>query len=134
MIIGLDGYVKVLNLEALTELFSITTEYGVTNLMTYCYKPKVESIPVYDINGNLVPEDPYTKYHKQASYCIMFAMTEGTVEIWKITAYCDFFGLSNSTVERFSGFSSIHEGKLLEHVSTYAHGNHLSNNYSTLNH
>ena len=99
---GLDGYIKVLNLEQLTELFSMSTEYGITSLSSYKLLPP----PVFVTKdaGETPPPPP------KPQHAVMFAMTEGTIEMWKITAYCDFFGIGNAVVENMHEFGNLHLG------------------------
>lgn len=80
---SLDNYIKVLNLEALTELFSVPLDYGISNVKVF----KMESV-----NG----------------HACMFAQTDGTIRLWKVTAYCEFFGICASTVSKINTFENMH--------------------------
>ena len=70
---SLDGYIKVLNLELFSELFSLKLDDGISFLKNI-------------------------RYH--GAVTCLFAHTNGVIRVWKVTSCCDYFMNCGYTVQR----------------------------------
>ena len=78
---SLDGMMRVLNLEALNELFSIQVGCGILGMRV-----------VKLCNNN---------FGCFASLC------DGTIKLWKITSVCDFFAVASSKISKLDIFENL---------------------------
>lgn len=95
---GADGYIKVTNLEALQELFTIQTTCDILNLITF---------PLSGQN------------YVSGGYAAMFAMSDGSVNLWKITSCLEFFNIGLSKVETITPFDNLHYKRDLAEYEAY---------------
>ena len=82
---SLDGMMRVLNLEALNELFSIQVGCGILGMRV-----------VKLCNNN---------FGCFASLC------DGTIKLWKITSVCDFFAVASSKISKLDIFENLEAEK-----------------------
>lgn len=82
---SLDGFVKILNLESLNELFTIQCDAGIINMR------------ILNLGGN--------------HHACLFAFTDATIRLWKITSVCDFFSVTSAKINSFQIFDNL-EGEL----------------------
>jgi WD40 repeat protein len=85
---SLDGLIRVLNLEALNELFSIQIDAGVINMR------------VVKLCNN--------------QYGCLASLTDASIRIWKITSVCDFLSVAASKIFGLETFENL-EGELHHH-------------------
>lgn len=78
---SLDGFLKVLNLEALLELFSIQLGVGISGM-------RIINIGMHH-------------------HGILMSTTDATLKLWKITSVCDFFGVTSSKIGRLEVFENL---------------------------
>lgn len=78
---GLDGMMRVLNLEALNELFSIQVGCGILGLR------------VVKLCGN--------------NFGCLASLSDGTIKLWKITAVCEFFSVASSKIAKLDIFDNL---------------------------
>eukprot|EP01031_Cornospumella_fuschlensis_P037994 gene37994-46159_t len=78
---GLDGAVKVLNLEALNELFTIKLDCGIISMQVLKMGP-------------------------HGFGCIL-SLTDASIKLWKITSVCDFFATSSSRIRQINSFENL---------------------------
>ncbi|RYH28853.1 hypothetical protein EON65_10630 [archaeon] len=77
----MDGFVKVLNLEALNELFSIKLDCGILNMQVLKMGPHGHG-------------------------CIL-TLSDASIKLWKITSVCDFFATSSSRIRQIYLFENL---------------------------
>lgn len=85
---SLDGFLKVLNLEALNELFSIHMGVGISGM-------RIINIGMHH-------------------HGVLMSTTDATIKLWKITSVCDFFGVTSSKIARLEVFENL-EAELESH-------------------
>jgi hypothetical protein len=78
---GMDGMLKVLNLEALQELFSIAMEHGILDL-------KVISLG-------------------RSSTGCLFSLADSSISLWRISSCCDFFCNVTAKIFSFEAFDDM---------------------------
>eukprot|EP01033_Poteriospumella_lacustris_P001795 gene1795-1301_t len=86
---SLDGFLKVLNLEALNELFSIHMGVGISGM-------RIINIGMHH-------------------HGVLMSTTDATIKLWKITSVCDFFGVTSSKVARLEVFENLEAELELHH-------------------
>jgi WD40 repeat protein len=82
---SLDGFVKILNLEALNELFVIQCDAGIINMR------------LLNLSAN--------------SCACLFAFDDATLRLWKITSVVEFFAVTSAHIDSFQIFDNL-EGEL----------------------
>eukprot|EP01034_Spumella_vulgaris_P023478 gene23478-29696_t len=80
---SLDGFVKILNLEAMTELYCVNVDSAILEL-------KVISLSATD-----------------SHYGIMFTMADATIKLWKITSCCTFFSVCTSKIAKLTVYENL---------------------------
>lgn len=86
---SLDGFVKVLNLEALNELFCFQVGTGIMGMRI--------------INIGL--------HH----HGILMSTTDASIKLWKITSVCDFFGVASAPIAQLEIFENLEAELELHH-------------------
>jgi WD40 repeat protein len=81
---SLDGFVKILNLEALNELFTFQCDTGILNMRLLRLS---------------------TSFHA----CLL-ALDDASIRLWKITSVCDYFSVTTAKIDTFSLFDN-YEGE-----------------------
>jgi WD40 repeat protein len=77
---SLDGFVKVLNLEAFNELFCVDTGMGITGMKGIRYGLHM---------------------------ACLFSQSNGRIRLWKVTSCCNFFGISAASIESIDCFDNL---------------------------
>lgn len=85
---GMDGFLKVLNLEALNELFCFQIGAGIVNMR------------IINVGNN--------------HHGVLMSTTDATIKLWKITSVCDFFGVASARINRLEVFENL-EAELEQH-------------------
>lgn len=99
---GLDGYVKVFNLEALNELYSINVGAGVIHAKLIQLGSAVPS--------QFAKEIGKTKTSVKSSmsqYGCLLALTDASVKFWKLTSISAFFSVSTSSISNMVSYGNI---------------------------
>lgn len=77
---SMDGFIKVLNLEAFNELFSVDVRVGVSGMKGINYGIHM---------------------------ACLFSQSNGKIRLWKVTSCCNFFGVSAADVEILDCFDNL---------------------------
>jgi WD40 repeat protein len=80
---SLDGFVKILNLEAMTELYCVNVGAAILEL-------KVISLSAYGSHSG-----------------IMFSLADATIKLWRITSCCTFFSVCTSKISKLTVYENL---------------------------
>jgi WD40 repeat protein len=86
---GLDGVIKVLNLEAFSELFTYDAGAGITDL--------------------------FSVQLGQKKFGILFTQTTNVVRLWNITSMCNFFATGGADIHHLQQFENLEAGVITYH-------------------
>ena len=90
---SLDGTIKILNLEYLTEFYTVTLNAGITEL---------KLLRVHNSYHN-----NHNQRHSEMQGCL-FSLTDGSIKLWHITSCTEYFGVVSAAVVKIEAVSNMH--------------------------
>ena len=114
---SLDGYVKVFNIEQMTELLAVSTVSGqgiicftlVAAATASAARQRRDRSSKGKGHGKEKEKDDVEENSRHGLHdTLALCQVDGTVRVWKITSCCDYFGVTTSEVVQLETYHNLH--------------------------